>query len=259
MPEFYQGVCPLWVLERGKPDLIGSSTLLLVEQARFLITAAHVIDAAMSRALLVGNPRGFRQIGGSGKLTKLPISGLRSADQDDTAVIALDEDTASFIEEANAPLPIQYTDGNNSSSPGKLYEFFGCPWRKVDSAKPRIFGPNIYKFKSGSVAKADYDSLGLSPHKHIAVELHLKKVTDGQGRAVTAPCPEGMSGGPVWSFIPINRDGQQMWTRRLAGITIEYRSKTQTLIGVRINAALECIRIMIPSLSPSIPATPKTT
>src|SRR6266446_4074961 len=99
MPQFDQCVCPLWVLERGRPDLIGSSTLLTVEQKRFLITAAHVIDSAMNQALLVGNPGGFRHIGGFGKLT-LHVSGSRLDDRNDTAVIALDEDTAAFVEEA---------------------------------------------------------------------------------------------------------------------------------------------------------------
>lgn len=259
MPQFDQCVCPLWILVRGKPDLIGSATLLQVEQTRFLITAAHVIDRAMNQALLVGNPSGFMQIGGCGKLTQ-PASDSRQADRNDTAVIALDEATTSFIEEAYAPLPVHYADATDSFSPGKSYEFFGCPWRKVDSSKSRrIFEPSIFKFKSESVAETDYASLGLSPHKHITVEFDLKRVVDGNGRAVVAPDPEGMSGGPVWSFVPVDSSGQKMWTRRLAGIAIRYISKKRTLVGVRINVALECIRMMFPNLSPSIPANPNLT
>jgi hypothetical protein len=257
MPAFDQCVCPLWVLERGKPDLIGSGTLLRVEQTKFLITAAHVIDCALNQALLVGNSSGFRQIGGFGKLT-LPVSGSRQADRNDTAVIELDEDTASFIEDAKALLPIRCADANDSFSPGKPYAFFGYPWRKVRSVKSRtLFESRIYKFQSGSVAEIDYASLGLCPHKHIAVEFDLKRVVDGNGRAIVAPNPEGMSGGPVWSFIPVDLDGQKMWTRRLVGIAIEYRLKTRTFIGVRINAALECIRMTFPNLSPCIPANPE--
>jgi len=259
MPQFDQCVCPLWILVRGKPDLIGSSTILKVQQTRFLITAAHVIDRSMNQALLVGSPTGFRQIGGCGKLT-LPGSDSRQADRNDIAVIALDEETASFIEAAYASLPIHCVDANDSFSPGKPYEFYGCPWRKVGSGKSRrVFEPSIYKFKSRSVAETDYAPLGLSSHKHIAVEFDLKRVVDGNGRAVVAPDPEGMSGGPVWSFVPADSDGQKMWTRRLAGITIEYISKKRTLVGVRINAPLECIRVMFPTLSPSIPANPNLT
>lgn len=257
MPEFYQCVCPLWFDKQGKPDLVGSSTLIKVEQTRFLITAAHVIDSAMNNAMLVGSAKGFTQIGGRGKLT-LASSGSRSSDRDDTSVIALDENTASFIEAAFVPLPIRYADVNDSFQHGKHYEFFGYPWRKVHAGGAgRILEPTLYKFKSGSIGENDYASLGLTTHKHIAVEFDLKQVTDETGRTVAAPNPEGMSGGPVWSFVPVQLDGQKMWSRRLAGIAIEYRSTTRTLIGVRINAALECIRMMFPNLSSSIPRNPK--
>lgn len=259
MPQFDQCVCPLWILERGIPGLIGSSTLLRVLETRFLFTAAHVIDRTMNQPLLVGNPTGFRQIRGWGKLT-LPVSGSRQADRNDIAVIALDEETASFIEAAHAPLPIHCVDVNDSFSPGKPYEFFGCPWRKVGSGKSRsLLEPSIYKFKSRSVAETDYASLGLSPHQHIVVEFNLKRVTDGNGRAVVAPDPEGMSGGPVWRFVPVDSGGQRMWTRMLVGIGIEYISKKRMLVGVRINAALECIHMMFPNFSPSIPANPSLT
>src|ERR1022692_4009591 len=109
MPQFDQCVCPLWVAERGQPDLIGSATLLKVEKSRFLITAAHVIDSATNQALFAGTSSGFRQIGGCGKLI-LVVSGSRQDDRNDTAVIALDEDTVSFIEEAYLPLPIHCVD-----------------------------------------------------------------------------------------------------------------------------------------------------
>lgn len=98
--------------------------------------------------------------------------------------------------------------------------------------------------------------MGLSPLKHIAVEFDLKHAIDINGRDVTAPHPAGMSGGAVWCFVPVDLDGQQMLTRRLVGIAIEYISGRRVLVGVRINAALECIRKMFPGLSPSIPTNP---
>ena len=257
MPQFDQCVCPLWIRERGRPSLIGSATLIKVEQTRFLITSSHVIDRAMNQPLLVGNPSGFRPIGGWGRQTAL-VSGSRQDDLTDTAVVALDEDTASFIEAAHAALPIHCVDTNDTFSPGKPYEFFGCPWRKVEFSKSRrLFKPSIYKFKSGAVTETDYAPLGLSPHKHIAINFDLKRVVDGNGRAVTAPNPQGMSGGPVWSFVPIESGEQKMWTRMLTGIAIEHGSGMRMLVAVRINAALECIRMMFPNLSSSIPENRK--
>ena len=256
MPQFDQCVCPLWIRERGRPSLIGSATLIKVEQTRFLITASHVIDGAKNQPLLVGNPSGFREIGGWGKQTPL-VLGSRLDDLTDTAVVALDEDTASFIEEAHPSLPIHCVDANDTFTPGKPYEFFGYPWRKVELSKSRkLFEPSIYKFKSGSIAETDYAPLGLSPHKHIAINFDLKRVVDGNGRAVTAPDPHGMSGGPVWSFALIESGDQKMCTRMLTGIVIEHVLGMR-LVAVRINPALECIRMMFPSLSSSIPENPK--
>ena len=256
MPQLEQCVCPLWVPKCGKPELIGTGTLLVVEQTRFLITAAHVIDIAANGTLLVGNQKGFRKIRGYGKATR-PVSGSRRDDRIDTAVIKLTEDTAAFIEELHVPLPVNYADVNGSFHSGEPYEFSGYPWRKVHLEKTKgILETRPYAFRLESIPEADYAVLSITPHTHIAVKLDLKQVTDESGRTVAAPNPEGMSGGPVWRYTPTDFGKRLIWTPTLAGIAIEYISKKQTLIGVRINAALEGIRRLAPNLSASIPAKP---
>jgi len=131
MPRFDQCVCSLWIRERGVPNFIGSGTLLKIEQATFLITAAHVIDAALGQPLMIRNPIGLKQISGCGKLTR-PASGSRQDDRDDTAVMALDEDTTAFVESAYRPLPINFADAKDCLFPEKPYAFFGFPWSKGD-------------------------------------------------------------------------------------------------------------------------------
>lgn len=239
--------------------MIGSGTLLKVEQSTFLITAAHVIDCASGQPLFLCCPTGMKQIGGRGKLTT-PVSGSRQDDRDDTAVVALDGDTTAFVEAAYKPLPINLADVKDSWLPEKPYAFSGFPWRKSGSKiNGVICEPPIYTFQATSVAETDYSSLGLSLLKHIAVDFDLKHAIDANGRDLTAPNPQGMSGGAVWSFVPVDLDGQQMLTRRPVGIAIEYISERRVLVGVRINAALECIRMMFPSLSASIPLKPGLT
>jgi hypothetical protein len=247
MPQFNQCVCPLWISDQGGSELIGSGTLLKIEQATFLITAAHVIDSAENQPLLVGDLNQTKPIGGHGKQTR-PASGSRHDDRNDTAVIALDEETTEFLEARYQPLPVWYVDAIDSLLPQKPYAFFGFPWRKA--------GKKSYGFQANSVSEADYISIGLSPQKHIAVEFNLKHADDEDGRDVVAPNPQGMSGGPIWNFATVNLDGQQVMTRKLVGIAIEYVPGRRLLVGVRINAALECIRMMSPNLSPSIPTNP---
>ena len=256
MPRIDQCVCPLWVPECGKPELIGTGTLLIVEQTRFLITAAHVTDIAVNGTLLVGNQKGFQKIRGYGKATQ-HVSGSRQDDRNDTAVIKLTEDTVAFIEELFVPLPVNYTDVNGSFHSGVPYEFSGYPWRKVQLEKTEaILEPRLYTFRVESIPETNYGVLGIAPHTHIAVKFDPKQVTDANGRTVAAPNPEGMSGGPVWRFTPTDLGGRLIWTPSLAGIVIEYISSKQTLIGVRINAALEGIRRLSPNLSASIPVNP---
>ncbi|HEV2319122.1 MAG TPA: hypothetical protein VGV18_05190, partial [Verrucomicrobiae bacterium] len=186
-----------------------------------------------------------------GKLTR-PASGLRNDDRDDTSVIALDQETACHVETAYKPLPIECADVNDLFVPQKLYAFFGFPWRRE--------GKKSYGFQALAVAEADYISAGLSPQKHIVVEFDLNHALDNSnGRELVAPNPQGMSGGPVWSFVAAESNGQQALTRRLVGIAIEYISDRKMLVGVRINAALECIRAMFPRLSASIPVNPDLT
>ena len=93
---------------------------------------------------------------------------------------------------------------------------------------------------------------------HIVVESDLKKMTQA-GERRTAPDPEGMSGGPVWSYSQIgtDRDGKEELSMRLAGIAISYKRDRRCLVGIRINILLERIRIKFPELSPAIPANPK--
>jgi Trypsin-like peptidase domain len=242
MPRFEQCMCPLWILERGVPELIGTGTLLKIEAHTFLITAAHVIDSAWNQPLLIGGLTGLKQIGGHGKSTQ-PASGLRKDDRNDTAVIVLDQETTSHVETAYAPLPIQYADVNDFFLPQKPYAFFGFPWRKG--------GKKSFGFQAMSVSESDYISLGLSILQHIVVEFDLKHAiesNDRHRRELVAPNPQGMSGGPVWSFVSVDSDGQQILTRRLAGIAIEYISDRKMLVGIRINVALECARMMFPSL-----------
>ena len=154
MPRFEQCMCPLWILECGTPDLIGTGTLLKIEKHVFLITAAHAIDSVESQPLLAYGLGGFKQIGGHGKLTQ-PASGLRKDDRDDTAVIALDEETTCHVETKYKSLPVEYADANDLFLSQKPYAFFGFPWRRG--------GEKSYGFQAVSVSETEYISLGLSP------------------------------------------------------------------------------------------------
>jgi hypothetical protein len=81
-------------------------------------------------------------------------------------------------------------------------------------------------------------------HTHVVIAFQRDQMIEN-GKTIVAPFPDGVSGGAVWKRYP-NSD-----QRKLAAIAIEYRRNC--LIGTRISAVLEYIRIALPHLTFSIP------
>ena len=254
MFKFEQCVCSLWILERGVPNLIGSGTLLKIKRSTFLITAAHVIANAGTQQLLMPGSEGLIKISGIGKTTQSCQTNTQN-DRTDTAIVLLDEEIAKIVETLYKSLPIAFVDVNDSWSPKKAYAFFGFPWRKGGIENNSVLvEPPIYIYQSLTIAETDFTPIGLSTEMHIAIHFDLRHAFDADKRRyLTAPNPQGMSGGAVWSFVPIEINGEQMLTRRLVGIAIEYIASRRVLVGTRINAALEGVRIISPCLAQFVP------
>src|SRR6266511_981419 len=95
-----KSICPLWeATDRDRPKLAGTGTLLDFGKARFLVTAAHVIDHDAASVIqpyffdgskLTELPTGFVH-------TPMPASGTREDDRIDISFLRLDNATADLL------------------------------------------------------------------------------------------------------------------------------------------------------------------
>jgi hypothetical protein len=248
--ELRRSICPLWLKAGRYPEPVGSSTLLKIGDDCFALTAAHVMDCFQGRDIHVGNSHAFRPVVGEISVSVPP-------DTTDTAFIRLHRDIASWLSEDFRFLSMEEVSIDDLPAPMSGYQFFGVPYRKVpERPSGRHFHFPVYSYAAASLDNAKYTELGILPATHVAVDFVQRRVKDGTGRTITAPNPEGMSGGAVFTCPRVLLQASAAVTarKRLAAIAIEHRS--QALIGVRIGVLLDAIRRFAPHLRSLIPACP---
>ena len=240
--ELRRSVCPLWLRQGKAPEAIGSATLLKVSEDAFALTAAHVLEEVKGQSVLVGTQNGFRPLVGEVGTSSPP-------DVTDNAFIRLHPEIANWLAAEYQFLSLEQVDVGDLPTASSGYEFLGVPYRKVRRADSRLFRFPVYSYTSTSIPISGYQALGLSPVSHVAVDFVPRHVRNGNGRRTTAPNPQGMSGGPIFS-----KGFSANAVRRLVGLAIEHRKGV--LIGIRIGLVLEPIRWTYPQLRHFIPPLP---
>src|SRR5439155_16164451 len=240
--ELRRSVCPLWLRQGKAPEAIGSTTLLKVGEDAFALTAAHVLEEFKDQSVLIGTQNGFRPLVGE-------VSTSSPPDVTDNAFIRLHPEIADWLAPEYRFLSLEQVDVGDLPTASSGYEFLGVPYRKVRRADGRLFRFPVYSYASTSIPISGYQALGLSPVFHVAVDFVPRRVRDGDGRRITAPNPQGMSGGPIFS-----RGFSANAGRRLVALAIEHRKGV--LIGIRIGLVLEPIRWTYPQLRHFLPPLP---
>jgi hypothetical protein len=236
--------CPIYAAsDRGRPNLIGSATLLDFGKARFLVTAAHVHDEYLENKVEL-------YVGSIGPLLQLPqpflttvvLSGDREDDRLDIAFVRLPDSLADNISKGRFFLPFTLLDVNDRYAPRAQYMFTGYPAsrEKTDYGNRKV-KPVGFSYTGEVIPPTRMPELGLHLDAHIAIEFNRDKIFDENGKPGSFPSPKGMSGGPVW-----RGDGDsRLWLIespvRLVGIGIEDPKNQNTLVAVRIHLVLELI------------------
>ncbi len=251
-------ICPLWeVTDRDRPQLAGTGTLLDFGKARFLVTAAHVIDHDKKSVIqpyffdgskLTELPPGFVH-------TPMPASGSREDDLIDVSFLRLDEATADRLARTFYFLPFLCIDQSDKTAPSRHYMFTGYP-----KSRSHLFSPRDHKMKARAhaftgrtLSPRAVQAIGFDSETHIVVDFKRHEMVDESGKIVTAPDPDGISGGSVWygagdrSKWPTGED------LHLVGIGIANPPRHSALVGTRIHFVLEGIRARYPDLSEFLP------
>lgn len=251
-------ICPLWeATDRDRPKLAGTATLLDFGKARFLVTAAHVIDHDKRSVIqpyffdgskLAELPPGFVH-------TPMPASGTREDDRIDIAFLRLDNATADLLALTFYFLPFGCIDAGDKISPSRHYMFTGYP-----KSRSHLFSPRDHKmrakahsFTGHTLAPKAIRGMGFDPDMHVVVNFKRNEMTDETGKVVTAPDPDGISGGAVWYGDGDRSNWPTGEGLHLVGIGIANPSEHSALIGTRIHFLLESIRARHPELSEFLP------
>lgn len=236
-----------WVTADGKPDQLGSAVLIEIDNARCLLTAAHVIDENRASSLYVGGDSALVQISADFSATVAP-AGDRDRDHYDFAIAELpsamlaDMSSLKFITEAEMVSPSDHGEK-------RLYSALGYPNSKNKMKKIandlKVRG-QLYSYSSfARFQPALALKLDVSGDEHLFID-HGKYSRDESGRKVGSVAPRGLSGGAIIQAADFSdREvllGRKPPLPRLAGVTIELYNEHQTLLGTRIDAIIRAWR-----------------
>lgn len=245
-------VRPIVVEAKAGLDPIGSGVLLGLGNAKFLLTAAHVLDQRASCRLLLSTTAGTRPIGGEIVESVVPASGSREDDQVDVGVVRL-SDTACEGVPPKDWIRASQTDvdeeGYSEPTRGSTYLVLGfmATRAKLDVAERRTKVP-MFMLTSVAAPPEVYRKLRIDDESYLALEFDRRRVITPAGQQ-TAPRPLGISGGGIWGFRE-----RQGGDPRLVAISIECHHKpVKALVGTRLAMFFEVIRSRWPELGSSIP------
>jgi len=251
-------ICPLWeATDRDRPKLAGTGTLLDFGTARFLITAAHVIDHDNTSVIqpyffdgskLAELPTGFVH-------TPMPASGSREDDRIDISFLRLDDTTANLLAQTFFFLPFSCIDAKDKISPSRHYMFSGYPTSRSRLSSPRDhkMKATAHSFTSHTLSTHAIQESGFDPEMHIVVDFKRNEMMNEDGKIVTAPDPDGISGGAVWYGDGVLSKWPTGESLHLVGIGIANPTRPSALVGTRIHFVLEGIRAKYPDLSEFLP------
>lgn len=236
----------------GVPFLQGSAFLLRVQDAHFLVTAAHTLAAYPDSPLFV---RGAgKPVGLNGTFTHTRSEGVV-----DLAFARLDE---RMIDLANRfrPVTLSEIDVYDWPTPHRIFTFIGYPHSaNKANIQTKTLEPLIQPYSSHQpLLLEEYEQLGLNPCAAIAVHFDLSKAEEAETRRVVTPKrPTGISGGPVWRMGNYLELYRQTNREKVVGLAVEFRRKPSLLIGARVGLVVEAIRSRFPELSNHLPWNPR--
>lgn len=249
-------ICPLWSFDdRDWPDYLGSSTLLKLGDASFLVTCAHVIDNAQGRDIFFGGLDGLTPLGGEGRITRLQEGQQRATDRSDTCFLRLTDETVTamgdryhFITTNDLALGLHATRTTN-------FTFAGYPRTQARPRGRAPLRPERQLVTAGVVSDDDLIALGFSGRTHVGIRLGGGRLIQN-GQPTSLPDLNGMSGGTVLMHL-LESERDSAVRPRLVGLCMEIPpTRSDVFVGVRITAALEGIRDRFPELSRHIPHDP---
>jgi hypothetical protein len=230
-------VCPLAVPDDAGLELVhaGCAVLTWYRSTRYLLSAAHVVEACPNRQYYIGTRTGWREIEGSWRVNS-PNGLPREKDAIDLAYKPVTADFAESLDgcrflsanEQTTNELVTFTPPHRSK-----YLVLGYPTnrfrfiRHSNSTVPESLG-----FSTTIASPAQYVQAKLSPGNSIVLEYEWKAVIGDTGLQ-RSPKLDGISGGAIFRF-PIIEGTGDLSIPQLVGITVEERRQDRLLVGTRL-------------------------
>lgn len=233
---------PLYQFGRNRrPHLNGTGFFVRLGVHTFLVSAAHVLDAAKSDGLFFYVDTGtVRHL--SGKLLRTKGEGNRSKDLIDVGVLRLSSDSVPPYPNADKfPMDFTYIRPQCRPRTGKNYIFVGFPASKSEvSGARREVVVTPYGFRNEPIEEDMYRSHGLDPETHIALKLDVRKGFGPGGTKQHFPDPRGMSGSPiVVLYDQIGPNDDRIFP--VVGVATTHRKASRLVFGTDIAYVVDAI------------------
>ena len=177
---------PLYLDIDSQPTHLGTGFLVQKGGDYFLVSAAHVLDNALSHGLyFYSSPSEIRHL--TGCLVRSRPTDKRSDDHIDIGVVKITgEVQPPYPEVRKFAMDISYLKPSYLPRSKKHFTFIGFPATKSKVRRGcRSILVKPYSYRSDSIPEDDYAKFGVHPETHVVLPLDLKKGFDPRGSVVT--------------------------------------------------------------------------
>lgn len=227
----------------GKPDPCGTAFFVEANAKIFLVSAAHVLDEAVSQGLyFYSDPNIKRHL--SGQLYRSSKGKPRADDTIDIGVLLLGEGPQPpFPSIRKAAMNVSYLKATERPRTGRQYVFVGFPATKtVVNNLNRTVEVTAYAYRNISIPEHLYETHGLYPDTHLIIPMDLKRGVDANGQHQHFPKPQGMSGAPVFELF--REDGvTTAQTFPVVAVATTYRKRDTVVFATDVSFVLDAIAL----------------
>jgi hypothetical protein len=228
---------------RRRPEQFATGFFVRVDQAHFLVSAAHVLRESQQRNLFFyAAQKTLRHL--RGRITTTGDAGGFVHDPLDVAVLRLEGNAVPpFPEVEKVALDLSALRPEYLPRSAKQYVVVGFPATKsrIDPLSRRAI-VQAYAYDSASIGDAAYEAHELSAATHIILPFDRKRTLATNGLTVAFPKPQGMSGSPI--LVLYEADEFVMKTEpgfALVGVAVRSLPGAKILVGTDVRFVREMI------------------
>lgn len=242
---FFQAVRPCFTLNHlNQPMAFGSCFFLEIDQSRYLVTAAHVIDEAATTPIFINAGTELVAVAGLFSITSKP-GGSRDRDRYDFAFVELSKKQCIDMK-ANFFITEDMISMNRTTRENRGYMALGFPEQmQLANHEARIGFTEAWTYVGFHRENRELnDALKITGEEHFSIRFE-SRTRSFSGVERDSIEPKGASGGiliDLGNFDPAKLHPDAPCKGLLAGILIEHHRSHDTILATDIQFVISHIR-----------------